>query len=321
MGPINKILAIVDPTAHTQPCVAKAARLARDSGAELELFICDFASDLRPSRFAVEVDYDLALGHRRAQLDGRLEALAAPLRQQGLRVSTDVSFQEPLHFGIVEKVLAADSDVVFKDTHYHGAIRRALFTNSDWHLIRECPVPLLLTKSTAWPERVKFTVALDPGHVDDKPATLDRELLACTEYLASFLKADVSAVHVFNPLPVLVNAGEPGVGIAATSYANLELLKSLRDAHMREFNTVLAEYPAFAAHADLLDGAPATALPEYVCEKEVDVMVMGAIARGKLQRLLVGSTAERLLDRLPCDVLVVKPKRLLKELAALRSAA
>jgi universal stress protein E len=36
-------------------------------------------------------------------------------------------------------------------------------------------------------------------------------------------------------------------------------------------------------------------------------MVMGAISRGRLERVFVGSTAERLLDRLPCDVLVVKP--------------
>jgi universal stress protein E len=35
--------------------------------------------------------------------------------------------------------------------------------------------------------------------------------------------------------------------------------------------------------------------------------VLGAIARGRLRERLIGSTAERVLDRLPCDTLVVKP--------------
>jgi universal stress protein E len=34
---------------------------------------------------------------------------------------------------------------------------------------------------------------------------------------------------------------------------------------------------------------------------------MGAISRTRLQEVFIGSTAERVLDRLPCDVLVVKP--------------
>jgi universal stress protein E len=34
---------------------------------------------------------------------------------------------------------------------------------------------------------------------------------------------------------------------------------------------------------------------------------MGAVSRSGLRKLFLGSTAEQLLDRLPCDVLVVKP--------------
>jgi len=35
--------------------------------------------------------------------------------------------------------------------------------------------------------------------------------------------------------------------------------------------------------------------------------VMGAVSRSRVQELFVGSTAERVLDRIGCDVLVVKP--------------
>ena len=38
-----------------------------------------------------------------------------------------------------------------------------------------------------------------------------------------------------------------------------------------------------------------------------DIVVMGAIARTGLRRIFIGSTAERVLDRLSCDLWIVKP--------------
>jgi hypothetical protein len=35
---------------------------------------------------------------------------------------------------------------------------------------------------------------------------------------------------------------------------------------------------------------------------------MGAISRSGYKRLLIGNTAERILDELTCDVLVIKPE-------------
>jgi hypothetical protein len=36
---------------------------------------------------------------------------------------------------------------------------------------------------------------------------------------------------------------------------------------------------------------------------------MGAVSRSGLKRLFIGNTAERMLDRMTCDVLVVKPRQ------------
>jgi hypothetical protein len=37
---------------------------------------------------------------------------------------------------------------------------------------------------------------------------------------------------------------------------------------------------------------------------------MGALSRGDLKRVLIGSTAERVLEAMPCDVLGLAPMRL-----------
>jgi universal stress protein E len=45
-----------------------------------------------------------------------------------------------------------------------------------------------------------------------------------------------------------------------------------------------------------------------------DVVVMGAVSRSGLKGLFLGNTAEDVLDRLPCDLLIVKPEPFAAEL-------
>ena len=56
--------------------------------------------------------------------------------------------------------------------------------------------------------------------------------------------------------------------------------------------------------------APPLALPSFaeVADRlDADVVVMGAVARNRWKRLFIGATAERTLEHLPCDLLIVKP--------------
>ena len=55
-------------------------------------------------------------------------------------------------------------------------------------------------------------------------------------------------------------------------------------------------------------GNPADLLPKITGDIGVDLVIMGSIARSRLENAIVGSTAEKVLDRLGCDVLVLKPK-------------
>lgn len=45
----------------------------------------------------------------------------------------------------------------------------------------------------------------------------------------------------------------------------------------------------------------------FVEQNNINLLVMGAISRSRLDRALIGHTAERLLDECPCDILVIKP--------------
>ena len=61
--------------------------------------------------------------------------------------------------------------------------------------------------------------------------------------------------------------------------------------------------------AKLLSGPPHTVLTDMQKRGEADLVVMGAIARGRIAELVLGNTAERVLHYGTGDVLVVTPPR------------
>jgi nucleotide-binding universal stress UspA family protein len=58
---------------------------------------------------------------------------------------------------------------------------------------------------------------------------------------------------------------------------------------------------------ELRRGGAEDVIGEFVVAEGIDLVVMGAVARTGLTRRLVGNTAERVLHRVPCSVLAVKP--------------
>jgi len=303
----NTILVIVDPTTNEQPALGRAAWLAGKLGSNLEIFICDYDQYLAGERF-----FDSkALAKARAGLLerhlARLEKLAAPIRDKGIKVATDVAWDHPLHEGILRKIESSEPTLVVKDTHFHSAIRRSLFTNTDWQIIRECRVPLWLVKPYTDPAVRRLLAAVDPLHERDKPARLDHKILETAESIRSSIDGELDVVHTFDPAPVYAVSTD-AMSFPITEPIN-ETVAELRSQHRSAMEQLLEQHAIGAEHAHLIDGETREALVGAVDELEADLVVIGAVSRGALKRLALGSTAERVLDFVPCDLLIVKPDR------------
>jgi len=61
-----------------------------------------------------------------------------------------------------------------------------------------------------------------------------------------------------------------------------------------------------AVHHVFLEGDPAGEVVRYAKDASMDLIVMGTHGRTGLERLLMGSVAEKVLREAPCSVLVVK---------------
>jgi universal stress protein E len=307
MKRIDRILAVLDPTAAAQPALEKATLLARRCDATLELFICDFDPALSGRPLAESERMRELREEFVAERMEFLEERADELRAEGVAAETHVHWDNPVHRGILRRVEESSPDVVVKDTHYHSVLRRTLFTNTDWHLIRACPVPLLLAKPTEWGETPHVVAALDPEHLGDKPAALDHDILEYAELLARRLEGEVHAAHAFFPAALLAAATSVAGMPLATGVGAREIVEEERQRVGAILARVVAAHGLPPERVRLEQGSAVEVLPRIVERLRADILVMGAVSRSRMQELFVGSTAERVLDRIGCDVLVVKP--------------
>lgn len=294
----RKILVVVDPTSEDQPAVERATWLAEHMSASLELFICDYDSDIDAGRSStVWIDQPVR-ENLLSRLKDKLEALAVPLRERGLEVAVDVAWEHPLDEGIVRKIEACQPWLVAKDTHHHNVLKRTILSNTDWHLIRQCPVPLLLVKPDPIAEKPKVFAAVDPLHAHDKAAELDNEIVKLAKTLTDGTGGELHVLHTFNVPTAALNVPE-GASVA-------RIAEEVKQRHRDVFAEFLAPHAIPDDRAHLIEGRAYERLPEITEREGAGIIVMGAVSRRGLDRVFIGSTAERVLDRLPCDLLIVK---------------
>jgi hypothetical protein len=69
-------------------------------------------------------------------------------------------------------------------------------TDEEWELVRACPVPLLLSKPTLWPEFPRICAAIDPEHDHEHFESRDEGVLKHGALLAQQLAGQFRVVSV-----------------------------------------------------------------------------------------------------------------------------
>jgi len=301
------ILVFMDASDAEATALARARRIAEATGAPLELFACEFDQAMEGSHFRVterlvEAREALVASRREA-----LEAQAAALREAGLGVRVEAVYANPRHEAIVRRAVACGAGLVVVRTHHHAWLERAVLTATDWHLIRTCPAPLLLARSGRWADAPRLLAAVDPSHVDDRHARLDGAILDQAETLAGALGGEAWVAHCYLSMPALESAAAfpmlpEALGSSVEDFAG-DLVHQRRTAVLR----LLEGRSIPAGRLRLAEGRPEAELPRLAKDLEIDVLVAGAVSRSRLEQVFIGGTAERLLDRVGCDLLVVQP--------------
>jgi universal stress protein E len=130
---------------------------------------------------------------------------------------------------------------------------------------------------------------------------LDKEILRVGKSLSESLQGSLHAVHAYAQFPVNVPPEALVPGTLAALQKGAERIAKAR------FSRILK--PSRIAHSRqyLLARQPVDAIAEAARKSRSAIVVMGAMSRSGIKRLLIGNTAEQILDDLACDIMVVKP--------------
>jgi universal stress protein E len=303
MGSLRRILiAIKDYEAKTTPALVKGAQLARALGARIELFHGISAPLYVDGYGTFSVELPQVEHTMRARILAKLEQMAERLRHDGIKVTVAAEWDFPVYEAVVRRANQIQADLIIADQHTGRHMVAGLLHLTDWELLRLSPVPVLLVKTPGTYRHPVVLAAVDPGHAFSKPAKLDRRILTASSTLASALRGTQHVLHAYAPFPFTADP-ETMINQETVERLQADATAAAQKTLDRELRTT--RIPKSQRH--IVGRHPVDAIAQTAKELHSAIVVMGAVSRSGLKRLFIGNTAERVLDLLTCDVLVVKP--------------
>jgi universal stress protein E len=302
---IRRVLAAVKAGEKGLPLAAERARLiAQQVGAELRLATCIYDSHVGYGLARSDSAAGGAQSGMLANEQGNLERIAQSLRDWGADVSTHVVWQPVVHDGLLRHIEEWQPDLVVAGAHRRGRMPHSRLVETDWHLLRDCPRPLLIAKDATFAAYHRVLAAVDP--LGDHPETpgLDTQVLAMASVLRQAFDGELVVGHAYPDVAALDLAS--AVQVAPGRFYDS---KSMASMHREAVERLVCESGVRNAVVECHPGDPAAVIAMLIDSKRINLAVLGALKRGALAQLMLGSTAEQVAYDAGCDVLLVKASR------------
>jgi nucleotide-binding universal stress UspA family protein len=302
--PFQSILVPLDGSPLAEQVIPLALEIARATRSKVRLVLVHQSPPppMDPQSAQLYVSIDLAM--RKVERD-YLTTLRLRLRKgSGLQISA-VTIDGPAGPSLVKYVKEIGADLVVMSTHGRGGLRGAWLGSVADHLIRSLKIPVIVVRAregtSALAEAPKIREILVP--LDGSPSA--EAALAPASAIAELFGAELLLVQVVWPLsagnllPVPFPSGYDtevmGVQRKETQDYLDGLVNGLREREVSVRATVVVGHNVAEALLDL-------AHPQHI-----DLVAIATHGRGGVQRLILGSVADKLIRGAGPPVLVVRP--------------
>jgi nucleotide-binding universal stress UspA family protein len=283
----RRLLLATDLSARCDRALDRAAQLAEEWRADLlALNVLDpTASPDQALAWASGANDEALLQLARQQLGRDLSAVKVP-------VSLRIARSDDAAAAIREIAASTHSDLVVTGVARNETLGRFLLGSTVERLARTLPQPLLVVRNRAHAPYRKIVVATDFSESSRHALQAAARLFPRRKLILYHARATALA-GLADPPP------QSGASIAVEQDACTAFLAA--SGLSSEVNV----------HPVVERGAIEATLARYVRRHDIDVVVIGSHGRNGIMSLLLGSTAARLLDWLPCDVMVARePQRI-----------
>ena len=292
MRRLRKLLVVADPIT-TQPALHRAIAIAKAARAELMLvaFVHDPLGDddsLLSERERLALREQL-IAARKLLLMAELASVPARFRR-----NVAVIWHKRYHEWLCANVRKLGVDLVVKRAR---PSRKAFYMPSDWHLMRNLPLPLWLVDGRS-PESGPVIAAVDAGDNRVAQGKLDAGVLSAAAFIAKRWKFLFKAVYV-RALPRLLF----DLDLVDHRAYKLKAEKQAREALARRCEQAGVQQQV--TETLVAFGKPQQSIPRLVRREKASLLVMGTSARSGVEGFMVGNTSERVVSEVSCDVLII----------------
>ncbi len=229
-----------------------------------------------------------------------LRHLTGALKNKGLDISANVFVGTPF-LELIKEVIRGKYDLLIVTAEGKSEFKDMLFGTTTMHLMRKCPCPVWALKPGEQTHFKQILAAVDPDPSQEENRKLNIKILELASSLAILQKSELHVLHAWDVpkryLDFLRNDLEKITGDAQNMH------KSWLGALLEKHTVSIKE-----SQTHLIKGDPGIEIPRYVNEKGIDLIVMGTVSRTGIAGLLMGNTAEKILFRVDCAVMAVKPE-------------
>ncbi len=280
MQAIKRILVVIDPTQQDQLALNRARLIAGFIDSELHLLICDDRGD-----------------HQRT-----LDQQCAELKAAGIPATSSQAWHGNMTDTVIQVLGSKGCGLVIKQHLPDKPLKKALLTPDDWKLLRYCPAPVLLVKTTASWIKGNVLAAVDVGNHDDQHRVLHDTIVSHAADIVDMIGGELHLVSA-HPAPML-SAADP----------IYQLRENIANRYREEAQRYAIAHGLDMEHMHVDEGPADTLIPKVARHIGASVTLIGTVARKGIAGALIGNTAEVILDQLESDILVLKPEDTLAHL-------
>ncbi len=302
MSTYQKILFVSTGVSDEKNALTQALTLTKKYHSELTVLIIH---PQFPSHLAVqEKQYEQSLiDNLQTTIDHICRHIDLAVDQLKLVIKVEKQIKPTI--AIIRQVLTDSIDLVIKQSEQEKS--KNGFKALDMDLLRQCPCPLWLCRPiTKQQQYINIAVAVDAQIEHEEGHNLSLQLLKTADDLANDCHINLAIISCWDYELEEYFKGNPWMNFSDTDI--LDQIKATKETNFTHLTTLIEQSNITNTHkVHNLKGQPEKCIAQFVEENDIDILVMGTVARTGLAGFIIGNTAENILQKIACSVVALKP--------------
>jgi len=231
-----------------------------------------------------------------------LQKIVTVLKNYGIKANSKVvngkEFVE-----IIRMTLRNKHDLVIKKAGRDAELLSS-FGNEDKQLMRNCPCPVMLLKPMPRKDHPVILAGVDPDPLHTSRDDINRMIVEYTLSIEqSFDKCDIHFIHTWDNNKGTFSKFGGGSKKNTMNFRERQCRKELVDRFLDKY-----KWGNNKPKIHILKGNPRKLIPKLANDLDVGLVIMGTICRTGIPGLIVGNTAETVMNKVDCSILAIKPQ-------------